>query len=93
MGRWREIKDGKGNGKVTLHIKEDGKKLVACIDEVLTGRTQVTSFLRSDGELIEVKKSRQKPSHIVINRVGGNWRRLDPNQARNLRDSIVRSLS
>ncbi len=67
---------------------QDVGDLITAIDKSSAGMSY--TFTRSDGAIIRAYTSETKPGSIVIERSGGNWIRLDANDAVDLRLSLTR---
>ena len=66
----------------------DVADFITAIDKASAGLNY--TFTRSDGVEIRAYPSDSKPGSIVIERSGGNWIRLDANDAADLRLALTR---
>ncbi len=72
---------------IMMSVK-DAADFITAIDKASAGLTY--TFTRSDGAVIRAYPSSSKPKSIVIERGGGNWIRLDPNDITDLRLKLTR---
>ncbi|GIU72659.1 MAG: hypothetical protein KatS3mg003_2138 [Candidatus Nitrosocaldaceae archaeon] len=72
---------------IMMYPKDVGDFIMA-IDKASAGLSY--AFTRSDGAVIRAYPSETKPGSIVIERSGGNWIRLDANDAAELRLALTR---
>lgn len=78
---------GSGAG-VTIPSSKDVMDFLAAVDNASSGRRY--SFTRSDGATIKAYPSERKRGSIVIERSAGNWVRLSPSDAADLRMKLIR---
>ena len=78
---------GSGAG-VTISSAKDVMEFLTAVDKAASGRTHY--FTRSDGAPIKAYPSGRKTGSIVIERSAGNWVRLSPSDAADLRMKLTR---
>jgi len=78
---------GSGAGVAIPSARDTGDFLMA-IDKASAGARYY--FTRSDGAPVKAYPSDRKKGSIVIERAAGNWVRLNPNDAAELRIRLIR---
>lgn len=78
---------GSGAG-VTIPSAKDVIEFLAAVDMAASGRKHY--FTRSDGASIKAYSSAKKVGSVVIERAQGNWVRLSPSDAADLRLKLTR---
>jgi hypothetical protein len=77
-----------GGGGVAIPTVKDVAEFIVAIDRASSGKRY--EFTRSDGAYIRVYPSERKQGYIVIERSGGNWVRLSPQELADLRLKLTR---
>lgn len=78
----------RARGVGIMIYSQDVGDFITAIDKVSAGKSY--TFTRSDKAIIRAYHSETKPGSIVIERSGGNWIRLDANDAADLRLALTR---
>ncbi len=78
---------GSGAG-VSIPSAKDVIEFLTAVDRAASGRTHY--FTRSDGTSIKAYSSAKKVGSVVIERAQGNWVRLSPSDAADLRLKLTR---